>query len=117
MPCHFNLKAIIYMTMNRTICAHGSTETFSADAVTVSNHRHFIRHAKENRNTNAVGMRPPYVRQVERIIPKKPPAERVDLRLGKIKVQIKNAESISVREENGGIIITLTDKSITTNIA
>jgi len=37
----------------------------------------------------------------------KPKPETVSLKLGKIRIQIKNAENIKVREEEGGVMISV----------
>jgi len=119
--------------MERSICANGTVETFITDTATENNHRHFVKSVKREEcckhrqvfvpiNNVSIAQNPqvaqspgPVVKSITTPVypvqvsptekPEKKPQERIDLKLGKIRVQIKHAGNVKVKESDGGLEI------------
>jgi len=93
--------------MEKKICARGSVETFTTESSNQTQ-RHFMR----NKPTCCGQCAKPIMvetRIKEKSIPHenspKPKPEQINLKHGKIRIQIKNAENVIVHEHDGGIKI------------
>jgi len=87
--------------MGREICARGTQENFNTHQVS---DRTYVKVHKQSSDTT---VRPAPTRTPTKTTPTQ---EQVKLKYGKITVTVKNAENVSVKEEDGQMVIKLLGK-------